>query len=167
MRSILSPALSTADPHVSQLEYETERAGTFEPLRWLPPNKSVVLGIVSSKFPALEDKDEMVKKVHAAAEVIANGEEKRSKEAALNQYVVISPRCRAFVSLTRLRRFVGSASALSAASRPIRMGIPLPKTTWSRSSAWSLTSRRRSGPMSKLSGRRIELPSKQNLKRVL
>lgn len=34
-----------------QLEYDTERAGTFEPLRWLPRNKSVVLGLVSSKFP--------------------------------------------------------------------------------------------------------------------
>ncbi|EPS99730.1 hypothetical protein FOMPIDRAFT_1024052 [Fomitopsis schrenkii] len=74
------------------LEYDTERAGTFEPLRWLPPNKSVVLGIVSSKLPALEDKDEVVKKVHAAAEVIANGEEKRPKEEALNQ-ICISPQC--------------------------------------------------------------------------
>ncbi|KZT63901.1 UROD/MetE-like protein [Daedalea quercina L-15889] len=74
------------------LEYETERAGTFEPLRWLPPNKSVVLGIVSSKFPEMEDKAELVKKVHAAAEAIADGEEKRSKEEALNQ-ICISPQC--------------------------------------------------------------------------
>ncbi|KAH9928927.1 uncharacterized protein B0H18DRAFT_1117740 [Fomitopsis serialis] len=74
------------------LEYETERAGSFEPLRWLPPNKSVVLGIVSSKFPVLEDKDELVKKVHAAAAVIADGEEKRTKEEALNQ-ICISPQC--------------------------------------------------------------------------
>ena len=72
----------------AQLEYDTERAGSFEPLRWLPPNKSVVLGIVSSKLPALEDKDELVKKVHAAAEVIADGEQKRSKEEALSQCVV-------------------------------------------------------------------------------
>ena len=33
------------------LEYDTERAGTFEPLRHLPRNKSVVLGLVTSKFP--------------------------------------------------------------------------------------------------------------------
>ena len=72
----------------TQLEYDTERAGSFEPLRWLPPNKSVVLGIVSSKLPALEDKDELVKKVHAAAEVIADGEQKRSKEEALGLCVV-------------------------------------------------------------------------------
>ncbi|KZT09085.1 UROD/MetE-like protein [Laetiporus sulphureus 93-53] len=74
------------------LEYETERAGTFEPLRWLPRNKSVVLGIVSSKFPKMEDKEGLIKRVHEAAEVIANGDQKRSKEEALNQ-ICISPQC--------------------------------------------------------------------------
>ena len=34
------------------LEYESDRAGTFEPLRFVPPNKGVVLGLVSSKVPA-------------------------------------------------------------------------------------------------------------------
>ena len=38
----------------------------------------------------MEDKDELVKKVHAAAEVIADGEQKRSKEDALNQCVTAS-----------------------------------------------------------------------------
>ena len=33
------------------LEYDTERAGTFEPLKFLPKNKSVVLGLISSKLP--------------------------------------------------------------------------------------------------------------------
>jgi methionine synthase II (cobalamin-independent) len=33
------------------LEYDTPRAGTFEPLKFLPKNKSVVLGLVSSKIP--------------------------------------------------------------------------------------------------------------------
>ena len=33
------------------LEYDTERARSFEPLRHLPKNKSVVLGLVTSKFP--------------------------------------------------------------------------------------------------------------------
>ncbi|CCM03870.1 uncharacterized protein FIBRA_06021 [Fibroporia radiculosa] len=74
------------------LEYETERAGTFEPLRWLPTNKSVVLGLVSSKFPKMEVKEELIARVYQAAEIIANGEEKRSKEQALNQ-ICISPQC--------------------------------------------------------------------------
>lgn len=33
------------------LEYDTPRAGTFEPLKFLPKHKSVVLGLVSSKIP--------------------------------------------------------------------------------------------------------------------
>ena len=39
------------------LEYESERAGTFEPLRFVPRGKTVVLGLVSSKLPALEPYD--------------------------------------------------------------------------------------------------------------
>lgn len=74
------------------LEYDTERAGTFEPLRWLPRNKSVVLGLVSSKFPKMEDKEELIARVHRAAEIIADGEEPRSLEEALNQ-ICISPQC--------------------------------------------------------------------------
>ena len=33
------------------LEYDTERAGTFEPLKFLPKNKALVLGLLSSKLP--------------------------------------------------------------------------------------------------------------------
>lgn len=33
-----------------KLEYDTERAGTFEPLKFLPKNKTVVLGLISSKL---------------------------------------------------------------------------------------------------------------------
>ncbi|TBU22674.1 UROD/MetE-like protein [Dichomitus squalens] len=74
------------------LEYDTPRAGTFEPLRWLPPNKSVVLGLITSKFPQLEDQEDLIKRVHNAANIIADGEEKRSFEEALNQ-ICISPQC--------------------------------------------------------------------------
>jgi len=74
------------------LEYETERAGTFEPLRWLPRNKSVVLGLVSSKFPKMEVKEELIERVQQAAAMIADGEEKRSREEALSQ-ICISPQC--------------------------------------------------------------------------
>ena len=45
------------------LEYDTDRAGTFEPLRFVPPNKGVVLGLVSSKVPALEAQDVLVRRV--------------------------------------------------------------------------------------------------------
>jgi len=74
------------------LEYDTERAGTFEPLKHLPANKSVVLGLISTKLAALEDKEYLKKRVLEAADQIASGTTKRSKEAALNQ-ICISPQC--------------------------------------------------------------------------
>jgi methionine synthase II (cobalamin-independent) len=52
------------------LEYETERAGTFEPLRFVPKHKSVVLGLVSSKLPQLESKDLLKRRIGEAAKFI-------------------------------------------------------------------------------------------------
>jgi 5-methyltetrahydropteroyltriglutamate--homocysteine methyltransferase len=49
------------------LEYDTERAGGFEPLRFVPRNKTVVLGLVSSKRGQLESKDALRARVAAAA----------------------------------------------------------------------------------------------------
>lgn len=72
------------------LEYDTPRAGTFEPLKHLPPHKAAVLGLITSKFPQLEDVDDLVKRVHNAANIIASGEPKRSFEEALNQCVLLS-----------------------------------------------------------------------------
>ena len=43
------------------LEYDTARAGGFEPLKHLPKNKNVILGVVTSKFPELEDKEKCTK----------------------------------------------------------------------------------------------------------
>ncbi|KAI0686217.1 UROD/MetE-like protein [Earliella scabrosa] len=74
------------------LEYDTPRAGTFEPLKHLPAHKAVVLGLITSKFPQLEDVDDLVKRVHNAANIIASGEPKRTFEEALNQ-ICISPQC--------------------------------------------------------------------------
>jgi len=50
------------------LEYDSERAGGFEPLRFLPKDKFVVLGLISSKTPQMEDKDSLKRKVDAAAQ---------------------------------------------------------------------------------------------------
>ncbi|GJJ09543.1 hypothetical protein Clacol_003766 [Clathrus columnatus] len=66
------------------LEYDTERAGTFEPLKHLPRNKTVVLGLISTKLRALEDIDQLENRVRGAAETIAGGDEKRSVEEALD-----------------------------------------------------------------------------------
>jgi 5-methyltetrahydropteroyltriglutamate--homocysteine methyltransferase len=49
------------------LEYDDERSGTFEPLRLVPKGKVVVLGLVSSKLPALERKADLIRRVNEAA----------------------------------------------------------------------------------------------------
>ena len=52
------------------LEYDSDRAGDFEPLRHIR-DQIVVLGLVTSKFPELEDEDTVIARIHEAAEVRA------------------------------------------------------------------------------------------------
>jgi 5-methyltetrahydropteroyltriglutamate--homocysteine methyltransferase len=52
------------------MEYDTERAGGFEPLRLVPKHKKVVLGLVTSKTGQLESKDEIKRRIEAAAKFI-------------------------------------------------------------------------------------------------
>jgi 5-methyltetrahydropteroyltriglutamate--homocysteine methyltransferase len=49
------------------MEFDTERAGGFAPLRYVPKGKKVVLGLVSSKMPELESKDFLKKRIEQAA----------------------------------------------------------------------------------------------------
>ncbi len=50
------------------LEYDDERSGDFAPLRFVPNNKRVVLGIVSSKVRQLENIDDLCKRIDEAAQ---------------------------------------------------------------------------------------------------
>ena len=52
------------------MEFDTERAGGFEPLRFVPKGKTVVLGLVSSKTAALEKKDELKRRIDQAAKFV-------------------------------------------------------------------------------------------------
>ena len=52
------------------LEYESERAGTFEALRFVPRGKAVVLGLVSSKLPALEPQDQLIRRIEEASRYV-------------------------------------------------------------------------------------------------
>ena len=52
------------------LEYDTERAGGFEPLRFVPKDKTVVLGLVSTKVPQLEAADDLKRKIENASRFI-------------------------------------------------------------------------------------------------
>ncbi len=49
------------------LEYDSERAGDFSPLRFVPEGKRVVLGLVSTKAPGLEDADSLKRRIEEAA----------------------------------------------------------------------------------------------------
>ena len=62
-------------------EYDTPRAGGFEPLRFLPREKIIVLGLVSTKVAQLETVDELKRRVDEAA-----------KYVPLEQ-IAISPQC--------------------------------------------------------------------------
>jgi len=52
------------------LEYDTERAGGFEPLRFVPSGKIVVLGLISSKDPQLESQDQLLRRIDEAAKYV-------------------------------------------------------------------------------------------------
>jgi 5-methyltetrahydropteroyltriglutamate--homocysteine methyltransferase len=52
------------------LEYDSERAGGFEPLRFIPDGATVVLGIVSTKTPQLESIDELRRRIDEAAKYV-------------------------------------------------------------------------------------------------
>lgn len=51
-------------------EYESERAGTFEPLRFVPAGKTVVLGLVSSKLSRLESQEELKRRIDEASKYV-------------------------------------------------------------------------------------------------
>ncbi|MDF7667142.1 5-methyltetrahydropteroyltriglutamate--homocysteine S-methyltransferase [Orbaceae bacterium ESL0727] len=63
------------------LEYDDERSGGFEPLRFLQKGKIAILGLISSKFPQLENKDVIKRRIDEAA-----------KFAPLEQ-LALSPQC--------------------------------------------------------------------------
>jgi len=63
------------------LEYDSERAGDFRPLRHLPKEKCAVLGLVSSKTPALESAADLRRRIDDAAKYVDA------------QRLAISPQC--------------------------------------------------------------------------
>ena len=52
------------------LEYDSERAGGFEPLRFVPKGKTVVLGLISTKEPRLESQAEILRRIEEAARYV-------------------------------------------------------------------------------------------------
>ena len=52
------------------LEYDDERSGTFEPLRFVPKGKTVVLGLVSTKHAVLERKEDLLRRINEASKFL-------------------------------------------------------------------------------------------------
>jgi len=94
------------------LEYDTPRAGSFAPLRLVPPHKSVVLGIVSTKTPDLEDKDTVKKRIAEAA-----------REIDLDR-LAISPQC-GFASVD-----TGNPITPQAQEAKLRLVVELAREVW-------------------------------------
>ena len=66
----VAEAMFSSDVDAFFLEFDSERAGGFEPLRHLPKGKKVVLGLVTSKSPALEDKEFIKNKINEASKYV-------------------------------------------------------------------------------------------------
>lgn len=94
------------------MEYDDIRSGDFKPLRYLPKGKTVVLGLVTTKFGSLEDKDELKRRIEQAA-----------KYAPLEQ-LALSPQC-GFSSTVH-----GNDIAVEAQRTKLRLVIETAQEVW-------------------------------------
>lgn len=94
------------------LEYDDERSGDFRPLRFLPKGKFVVLGLVTTKFGAMESKDDLKRRIDEAA-----------KYASLDQ-LCLSPQC-GFSSTVH-----GNDIAVEAQRAKLRLVIETAQEVW-------------------------------------
>ena len=67
---VAEPLFNELEVDAFFMEYDDERSGTFEPLRLVPKGKLIVLGLVTSKKAALEDKDDLKRRIEEAARFI-------------------------------------------------------------------------------------------------
>ncbi|HEY4647222.1 MAG TPA: 5-methyltetrahydropteroyltriglutamate--homocysteine S-methyltransferase [Steroidobacteraceae bacterium] len=94
------------------LEYDDARSGGFEPLRFVPKGKQVVLGLVTTKKGALEDKDELKRRIEQA-----------SKYVPLEQ-LCLSPQC-GFSSTVE-----GNALTLEEQIAKLRLIVETAREVW-------------------------------------
>ncbi|MFZ2736705.1 MAG: 5-methyltetrahydropteroyltriglutamate--homocysteine S-methyltransferase [Burkholderiaceae bacterium] len=94
------------------LEYDDDRSGDFRPLRFLPKGKTVVLGLVTTKFGQMESKDDLKRRIDEAA-----------KYAPLDQ-LALSPQC-GFSSTVH-----GNDIAVEAQRAKLRLVIETAREVW-------------------------------------
>jgi 5-methyltetrahydropteroyltriglutamate--homocysteine methyltransferase len=68
---IASKLFGTLPVDTFLLEYDTERAGGFEPLRHVPKGNTVVLGLVSTKVPTPEPQDDLMRRIEEASRYVS------------------------------------------------------------------------------------------------
>ncbi len=94
------------------MEYDDDRSGDFKPLRYLPKGKTVVLGLVTTKFGALESKDDLKRRIDEAA-----------RYAPLEQ-LALSPQC-GFSSTVH-----GNDIAVEAQRAKLRLVVETAQEVW-------------------------------------
>ncbi len=94
------------------MEYDDERSGDFKPLRYLPKGKTVVLGLVTTKFGEMENKDDLKRRIDEAA-----------RYAPLEQ-LALSPQC-GFSSTVH-----GNNIAVEAQRAKLRLVIETAQEVW-------------------------------------
>jgi 5-methyltetrahydropteroyltriglutamate--homocysteine methyltransferase len=94
------------------LEFDDARSGGFEPLRFVPKGKTVVLGLITTKRPALEDKGELKRRIDTAARFIS-----------LEQ-LCLSPQC-GFASTAE-----GNALTLEDQMAKLRLVVETAREVW-------------------------------------
>ena len=106
------PVVQHLDIKFYFLEYDSERAGTFSPLRLVPANKSVVLGIVSTKTSTVESKHDLKLRLEEATRYLP-----------LDR-LAISPQC-GFASVD-----TGNPIAPEVQEQKLRLVVELARDIW-------------------------------------
>ena len=109
---IAEEVLGRSDIDAFFLEYDSERAGGFEPLRFLAPGKRAVLGLISTKTPALESKDDLLARIDEASRIVP-----------LEQ-LAISPQC-GFASVEE-----GNPISPDDQRRKLELVVDVAETVW-------------------------------------
>ncbi len=94
------------------MEYDTDRAGDFQPLRHVPRGKKVILGLVSTKTPALESRDDLKRRIDEAARYLP-----------LDQ-LCLSPQC-GFAS-----NFMGNPLTIDDERRKLSLVVETAREVW-------------------------------------
>ena len=68
--TVANPLFSTQNVDAFYLEFDDERSGGFEPLAQVAPGKKVVLGLITTKRPELEDKAAVISRIHEAEKYV-------------------------------------------------------------------------------------------------